>query len=332
MNMCRKIRFGVVGTNFITDWLIAGAKEDERFELVAVCSRTEERAREFAAKHSIPLTFTSLEEMAKSDAIDAVYIATPNCTHAAYSILCMNHGKHVLCEKPLASNAREVQSMIDAAKRNGVALMEAMIATLNPNFDIIRKHIADVGTVRRYFGSYCQYSSRYDKYKEGIVLNAFKPELSNGSVMDIGVYTIYPMVALFGKPERITAQGVLLSTGVDGQGTATFRYPGIEASVAFSKIADSYLPGIIDGEKASLVIDKIQTPESVVLRNRKGQQEIGVKFDHDIYYYEVAEFIDLIMNKKQQSDINSWATSLATIEIIEEIRRQMGVVYPADKQ
>ena len=332
MNMCRKIRFGVVGTNFITDWLIAGAKEDERFELVAVCSRTEERAREFAAKHSIPLTFTSLEEMAKSDAIDAVYIATPNCTHAAYSILCMNHGKHVLCEKPLASNAREVQSMIDAAKRNGVALMEAMIATLNPNFDIIRKHIADVGTVRRYFGSYCQYSSRYDKYKEGIVLNAFKPELSNGSVMDIGVYTIYPMVALFGKPESITAQGVLLSTGVDGQGTATFRYPGIEASVAFSKIADSYLPGIIDGEKASLVIDKIQTPESVVLRNRKGQQEIGVKFDHDIYYYEVAEFIDLIMNKKQQSDINSWDTSLATIEIIEEIRRQMGVVYPADKQ
>ena len=332
MNMCRKIRFGVVGTNFITDWLIAGAKEDERFELVAVCSRTEERAREFAAKHSIPLTFTSLEEMAKSDAIDAVYIATPNCTHAAYSILCMNHGKHVLCEKPLASNAREVQSMIDAAKRNGVALMEAMIATLNPNFDIIRKHIADVGTVRRYFGSYCQYSSRYDKYKEGIVLNAFKPELSNGSVMDIGVYTIYPMVALFGKPESITAQGVLLSTGVDGQGTATFRYPGIEASVAFSKIADSYLPGIIDGEKASLVIDKIQTPESVVLRNRKGQQEIGVKFDHDIYYYEVAEFIDLIMNKKQQSDINSWATSLATIEIIEEIRSQMGVVYPADKQ
>lgn len=332
MNMCKKIRFGVVGTNFITDWLIAGAKEDARFELVAVCSRTEERAREFAAKHSIPLTFTSLEEMAKSDAIDAVYIATPNCTHAAYSILCMNHGKHVLCEKPLASNAREVQSMIDAAKRNGVALMEAMIATLNPNFDIIRKHIADVGTVRRYFGSYCQYSSRYDKYKEGIVLNAFKPELSNGSVMDIGVYTIYPMVALFGKPEHITAQGVLLSTGVDGQGTATFRYPGIEASVAFSKIADSYLPGIIDGEKASLVIDKIQTPESVVLRNRKGQQEIGVKFDHDIYYYEVAEFIDLIMNKKQQSDINSWATSLATIEIIEEIRRQMGVVYPADKQ
>ncbi|MGN0230486.1 MAG: Gfo/Idh/MocA family protein [Muribaculaceae bacterium] len=332
MEMTQKVRFGIIGTNFITDWVIAGAKEDPRFELTAVCSRTEERAREFAAKYAIPHTFTSLEEMAKSDAIDAVYIATPNSTHAPYSIMCMNHGKHVLCEKPLASNAREVQSMIDAARRNGVALMEAMIATLNPNFDIISRHIADVGTVRRYFGSYCQYSSRYDKFKQGIVLNAFRRELSNGAIMDIGVYTIYPMVALFGKPESITAQGSLLSTGVDGQGTVTFRYPGMEASVIFSKIADSYLPGIIDGEKASLVIDKIQTPESVVLRNRQGSSELGVRFDHDIYYYEVAEFIDLIVNHKQQSTINSWATSLATIEIIDEIRRQMGVVFPADNQ
>ena len=100
-----KIRFGVVGTNFITDWVIAGAKQDERFELAAVCSRTQERANEFAAKYDIPYTFTSLEEMAASPLIDAVYIATPNYLHAAQSIFCMKHGKHVLCEKPMASNA-----------------------------------------------------------------------------------------------------------------------------------------------------------------------------------------------------------------------------------
>ena len=84
-----------MGTNFITDWVIAGARQDERFELVAVCSRTQERADEFAAKHHIPYTFTSLEEMASSPLIDAVYIASPNFMHAGQSILCMNHGKHV---------------------------------------------------------------------------------------------------------------------------------------------------------------------------------------------------------------------------------------------
>ena len=88
----KKVRFGVVGTNFITDWVIKGAREDERFELVAVCSRSQETADAFAEKHNIPYTFTSLEEMAASDLIDAVYIASPNFKHAEQSILCMQHG------------------------------------------------------------------------------------------------------------------------------------------------------------------------------------------------------------------------------------------------
>ena len=132
--MVKKVRFGVVGTNKITDWLLAGAQQDERFELSAICSRTQERADEFAAKYGVKHTFTSVEEMALSDVVDAVYIATPNCTHAKIAITCMNHGKHVLCEKPMASNAHEVKQMIDAAKNNHVVLMEAMIATMNPNF------------------------------------------------------------------------------------------------------------------------------------------------------------------------------------------------------
>ena len=93
----KKVRFGVVGTNFITDWVIAGAREDERFELAAVCSRTRERGEEFAAKHNIPHIFTSLEEMAASNKVDAIYIASPNYMHAQQSILCMSYGKHVLC-------------------------------------------------------------------------------------------------------------------------------------------------------------------------------------------------------------------------------------------
>ena len=118
-----KLRFGVVGTNFITDWVIAGGKQDERFELVGVYSRAQETADAFASKHSIPHTFTSLEAMATSPLIDAVYVASPNSMHAVQSILCMEHGKHVLCEKAFASNAHEARRMIVAAKKNGVALM-----------------------------------------------------------------------------------------------------------------------------------------------------------------------------------------------------------------
>ncbi|MBR5612543.1 MAG: Gfo/Idh/MocA family oxidoreductase [Bacteroidaceae bacterium] len=336
----RKIRFGVIGTNNISDWVIAGGRQDERFELVAVCSRTQERTDEFAAKHNIPHTFTSLEEMAKSPLIDAVYIATPNYVHAEQSILCMNHGKHVLCEKPFASNAREVRQMIEAAQRNNVTLMEAMISTLNPNFLIAKDKLKDLGTIRRYFASYCQYSSRYDKFKEGIILNAFKPELSNGAVMDIGIYTIYPMVALFGKPQKIEAQGIVLHTGADGQGAVNFQYDGMNATVLYSKIANSALPTEIEGEAGNLLLDKIHItkqvdfiPRQVTAQGKEQEnhcQSIGVPLDKSEYYYEMAEFMNLIEQGKQESILNSWENSLTTIEIIDEIRRQLGVHYPAD--
>lgn len=338
----KKVRFGVVGTNNITDWVIAGGRQDSRFELTAVCSRTQERAEEFAKKHGIPLTFTSLEAMASSNEIDAVYIATPNCCHASQAIICMDRGKHVLCEKPFASNAGEVRRMIDAARRNGVTLMEAMISTFNPNFISVRNRLKDIGTVRRYFASYCQYSSRYDKFKEGTILNAFKPELSNGAVMDIGIYTIYPMVALFGRPRRIDAQGVILSSGVDGQGAVNFEYDGMNATILYSKIANSFLPSEIEGEAGNLILDQIHIARNAYFIPRipagqgKSQKDvresIGKELDRSEYYYEIKEFIDLVLEGRKESSINSWDISLAAIEITDEIRKQLGVRFPADNQ
>lgn len=335
-----KIRFGVIGTNFITDWVIAGAKQDERFELVAVCSRTQERANEFAAKYDIPYTFTSLEEMAANPLIDAVYIATPNYLHASQSILCMKHGKHVLCEKPMASNAYEVKQMIAASRQYGVTLMEAMKPTLTPNFRVLREALPKAGVIRRYFASYCQYSSRYDKFKEGIVLNAFKPELSNGAMMDIGVYTVYPMVVLFGRPNKISASGVVLSTGTDGQGAVNFEYEGMNATVLYSKIANSSLPTEIEGEDGNFMLDKINQINRVTWQARpvassgKGPltpvEDISAVTDKDEYYYEVAEFINLVQAGKLESDVNSHENSLITIEIIDEVRRQLGVSFLAD--
>ena len=251
----RKVRFGIIGTNFITDWILEAAREELRFEATAVCSRSRETGQAFALKHSIPHLFTSPEEMAASSLIDAVYIAVPNSLHAALSILFMQQGKHVLFEKPLASNAKEAREMIRVARQNGVTLMEAMKSTLTPNFRQLRRHLAEAGCLRRYFASYCQYSSRYDKLKAGIVLNAFNPEFSNGAMMDLGVYTVYPLVVLFGRPKRISATGLKLSTGVDGQGAVNFEYENLNATVLYSKIADSSLPAEIQGEKGTFILD-----------------------------------------------------------------------------
>ena len=339
--MNKKIRFGVVGTNFITDWVIAGAREDERFEPAAVCSRTQERGAEFAAKHNIPHIFTSLEDMVQSDIIDAVYIASPNYKHAEQSILAMSHGKHVLCEKPIASNAREARAMVAASHKYGVTLMEAMKSTLSPNFIAVKDNLHRIGTPRRYFASFCQYSSRYDKFKEGIILNAFRPELSNGAMMDIGVYTLFPLIALFGSPKSVNAQGIVLSSGVDGQGAVNMQYDGMNATVLYSKIANSQLPAEIEGEDGNIMIDRIQTPVDVRFYPRQAPasghekraegESLTGSDNHNEYYYEIKEFIDLIEQGRRESSINSHQCSIATMEVIDEVRRQLGVRYPADE-
>ena len=336
-----KIRFGVVGTNFITDWVINGARQDSRFALTAVCSRSMDTAQAFAVRHGIPHLFTSLEEMASSPEVDAVYIATPNFRHADQSILCMEHGKHVLCEKPLASNAVEARKMIETAERHGVVLMEAMKPVMTPNFTAVREAVGRIGKVRRYFSSYCQYSSRYDRYKAGELPNAFNPAYSNGALMDIGVYTIYPMVVLFGMPVEVRASGLLLPSGADGQGTAVFRYEGMEATVIYSKIADSFLPTEIQGERGTVIADRINSigrvtfvPHAENVSGGKGRKsdpvDISAVTGKDEYYYEVAEFINLIQSGKRESALNSYRNSLDTMLLLDEIRRQTGVVFPAD--
>ena len=329
-----RINFGLIGTNNITRWFLHGAMLDSRFNLTAVCSRDINKAKNFAAEYKAPLAFDSLEDMVSNSNVDAVYIATPNMCHAEQAILSMTHGKHVLCEKPFASNVSEVREMIKTARETGVVLMEAMKTTLTPNFRYIMDNLHEIGIVRRYFASYCQYSSRYDKFKEGIVLNAFRPELSNGAIMDIGVYTVYPMVVLFGKPIEISASGLILSSGADGQGSATFRYPDMEANIIYSKISDSYLPSEIQGEEGTISIDDIHDFRKILFHSRKDKSKDDRSITEyiDEYYYEAKEFIDLIESGKTESPINSLSNSLATMEVLDEIRKQIGVVFPADEK
>jgi scyllo-inositol 2-dehydrogenase (NADP+) len=327
------LRFGVIGTNWITESFITAAKEVEGFTLSAVYSRTEEKAKDFAVRNGAEYTFTDVEEMATSDVIDAVYIASPNSFHAEQSIILMNHGKHVICEKPMASNAKEMVSMIVAAKENNVLLMEAMRSTVMPNFKSIQENLHKIGPVRRYFASSCQYSSRYDKYKEGTVLNAFNPKFSNGSMMDIGIYCLYPMVVLFGKPDSVKANGFLLESGVDGEGSILLNYGEKDAIVMYSKISNSYVPSEIQGENGSILIDHIQDMSKIEIRYKDGTTEdITVEQDKPKMYYEAKEFMDLVKAGKLESDYNSHENSLQVMKIMDEARKQIGLIFPADNR
>lgn len=328
------IRFGVIGTNWITDSFIMGASKHPDFQLTAVYSRSEETAVSFAKKYEANITiFTDIVEMAKSDLLDAVYVASPNSFHARQAIVLMQHGKHVLCEKPIASNRLELEAMMNAASQHQVLLMEAVKSTLTPNFRTLMANLAKIGTIRSYFASYCQYSSRYDAYKQGNILNAFKPEFSNGAIMDIGIYCIYPLVVMFGAPETVDATGIRLESGVDGKGSLILKYRDMDAVVMFSKISNSSLPAEIQGEKGNIIIDKIHTPERIEIHYHNGEiADLTQPQEKAMMYYEAKEFIELIQNGKVESNINSLKNSLIVMDILDEARKQLGIIFPADEK
>jgi predicted dehydrogenase len=329
------IRFGIVGTSKITQEFgkaVAIASAEIGVTIQAVYSRSKETGQAYAAQHNIPRAFDNFADMLAWDDIDAVYIASPNSLHAEHAIQAMRAGKHVLVEKPFAANAAQAAQMIEVAHQQGVLLMEAMKSTVQPGMQAVRVQLPRLGTIRKYFASYCQYSSRYDAFKQGDIQNAFKSELANGALMDIGTYTLHPLIYLFGKPIKIHAEATMLHTGVDGSGSLLMNYEqGMEAAVLYSKITDSHLPSEIQGEAGTLLIDRINEPRELTFIDRQGNKEkIPVFQTEHSMVDEVAHFADLIERGKTQSPINSHAQSLAVMQVMDEARKQIGLRYSAD--
>lgn len=324
------VNFGVIGTNNITDRFLEAGQTVDGFCLKAVYSRSKEKAEGYAKKHGADYSFDSLTEMAACKEIDAVYVASPNALHASQSIEMMRAGKHVLCEKTIASNQRELRQMIETGIENQVILLEAMRSVYSPGFIAISENLSKLGQIRRISFQYCQYSSRYDNYKKGVVENAFRPELSNGALMDIGVYCIHPLVALFGMPEHIVSSVVKLSNGIDGAGTILVEYEGMQGELLYSKIANSKLSSQIQGEDGTMVIEQIPNPQIVTIYGRNGEREVlTIPKENNNMCYEIKEFLRLI--KTGQVTHPYLRNSEMELKVMDEVRRQQNLVFPADR-
>ena len=303
-------------------------------ELYAVYSRKQETGDRFAKKHGIPRVYTDYDAFLDSG-LNAVYVASPNFVHCEQTLKALRRGKHVLCEKVMAVNETQVQSMINCARENGLILLEAMRPDFDPAYDLIEQTLPRLGRLSRATFEFCQYSSRYDRFLSGETVNAFNPELCNAAVMDIGVYCIHSLVRLFGMPEQIKAFSTKLSNGFEGSGTVLMQYDGMTAEAIYSKTTVSVTPSVIQGEKGSLLIDYVSRPETLELRLRKGSRDplSGGNTEMLPYtpadnnmIYEIRKFIRLIKNKEVNHKYLQY--SLDTIRIIDEVRRQNGIVFP----
>lgn len=324
------MRFGVIGTNTVTDWFLQAGQLCDEFSLTTVYSRTREKAQAYARANQAPCYTDSLEDLANSTQVDAVYVASPNHLHHAQALRLLQGGKHVLCEKPATSHAREWRHLLEVARQNKVLVMEAMRPAYLPALPVLRALLSEIGPVRRASLSVCKYSSRYDRFRAGETPNAFNPAFSSGALMDLGVYCVHVLLRLFGPPLSTQSTCVKLRNGVDGAGTILASYADKIVDLHYSKISNTYQPCEIQGEEGSLFFrDCIALQQLQLIRRGETHctQIPTDAADRDMLH-EISAFIQFTKSPKKIEREN-WFSQKA-LTILDTTRAQCGIVFAAD--
>ena len=324
-----KIRWGIIGPgkiahSFVRDLLLVGDAE-----LTAVASRNLEKATAFGKEYNVPNCFGSYKDLFISDTADVLYIATPHTSHARLSIEAMSHGKHVLCEKPMGVNSKEVRAMADAAKKNKVFLMEALWSRFNPSIRKVKQLVDEgaIGTVnylRADFGFYA-----LDRELSGRLLN---PELAGGSILDIGIYPAFLAYLFLGTPERIFSSSKFLENGVETQTAMILEYPGGHAQLYSGLTCRTGMEAEIGGSTGTIYLHPRWHETQGYSIEKDGETSV-----HELptlgkgYAHEIQEVHGCLRGGKTQSDLWSLQNSADLISILDEVRRQNKVVFPFEE-
>lgn len=324
-------RWGVIAPGSIANKFAQSLRAWPNHEIVAVGSRSIERAEQFGEQYQVKNRYGSYSEVAKDPAVDAVYVAPPHRFHKDAVLLCLEQGKAVLCEKPLTVNRREAEELVAAAKRKNVFLMEAMWTRFLPAMRRVREWIRHgrIGDVRMLRADFC-FRSGWNP--EGRLLN---PELAGGSLLDVGVYVIALAFDIFRRsPMKVESIGQIGDTGVDEHAGLVFGYDDGSLAVLTCGVR-TRLPvqAIISGTDGMIEIPPtFYDAQKAVLTTDEGREVI--EFPHEVngFEYEVAEVERCVRAGKTQSAIMPLEHSLAMADTMDSIRREWGLVYPFESR
>jgi predicted dehydrogenase len=324
-----QLSWGVLGAGGIAKTFVADCKA-AGINMAAVASRSLDKAKQFAADADIDVAYGSYEELVEDPNIDIVYVATLHPTHAEHAILAINAGKHVLVEKPFTLNAREAQQVAAAATAKGVFAMEAMWTRFLPSMLRIEQSIAsgELGELRALQADHSQYLP----YTKAPRLH--EPELGGGALLDLGVYPVSFANQLFGKPAHISSRAKLTDKGVDEIVSAIFTYEsGAEAVVQSNFMALGSNRATVIGSEGRIEIDSVWYNQASFSRF-DSQGALVERYETKIagrgMHFQALEVEKCIAENKQQSDRMSLDESIQIMQVMDEIRAQVGVIYPGE--
>jgi predicted dehydrogenase len=327
--MAQMIRWGILGTGRIAHTFAAGLRSVPDVELVAVGSRSQQAAERFGDEMNVPRRHASYEELANDPDVDVIYVSSPHSAHMENSLLCINAGKAVLCEKPFTINARQAEAVISAARTHGVFLMEAMWPRFLPAMVRVRELLAEqaIGEVRM-LASDCGFRTSFDPQHR-----LFNPELGGGALLDVGVYPISLSSMIFGEPERITSLASLGATGVDEQSAMILGYSAGQLAILSTAIRTSTPnEAHIMGSDGTIRIHSSAVKATTLTVSRSGKQPetIELPLDGNGYNYQAAAVADALRAGKRECDIMPLDETLSIMRTMDRIREQWQLTYPME--
>ena len=321
-----KFSWGILGPGGIAQAFAKDLALLQGHTIGAVGSRSLENAQKFAATFG-GAAYGSYEELVADPSIDAIYVATPHPAHHDNVILALNAGKPVLCEKPFSVNAHEAQAMIDAAARNGVALMEAMWARFLPHYAKVRE-IVESGVLGPILSIHADHGQRLAD--QGIA-RLIEPDLAGGALLDLGIYPVSFAHMILGTPAQITSTAVMTDQGVDAQTSMIFTYQdGAQAVLTTTMIEQTPCRAVVAGLNGWLEIDRtFYNPAAmrVVLNDGTTTEYPNTYRGHGLR--EQAEvFKQLVRSGKLESEILTWKATVEIMKTLDTVREQIGLKYP----
>lgn len=318
--------FGILGPGKIANRFADAFRYVPEAKVYAVASRDIKKAKDFASSYKAEKYYSSYEDLAKDRLVDIVYIATPHPFHFEQTMLCLNHGKPVLCEKPLAMSYRQASEMIGTSQREKVFLMEGMWSRFFPAihkaYDLVMSgEIGKIISLKADFG----FSAPVN-----LESRIYKLALGGGAQLDVGVYPMFLALLFMGKPDEIKATSQLASSGADATTRASFHYAGgAVAHILSSIVTDSPKEAVILGTQGSIVI---QTPwyksQQVSLKLNSGKiTKFPFPHSGNGFEFQIEEVVRCLKEKKIECDLMPQALSLLMAEVSDEIRKQGGIKY-----
>jgi len=327
------IRWGVLAPGGIAHAFADAVAVGTSSSVVAVGSRSRERAQDFADEFAVPRAYGSYEELVADPEVDAIYVASPHSEHRDHALLALEAGKPVLVEKAFTRSAAEAREVLAAADAQNLLVVEAMWSRFLPHYDVVR-HVVETGLIGELVAVFADHGQRL--YPGGPA-RLSQPELAGGALLDLGVYPVSFADLVLGAPSAVTASGTLTDLGVDATTTITVTGSGgAHGVLSCTMSAVTPVTAVVAGTLARLELSgafygpgstiRLVGPDNEVIDERPG----GLTEDVRGFSYEAAEFARCLLAGETESPLMPHSTTLRVMETMDAVRRQVGVVYPGE--